>query len=67
MTTTISKTKKLIIDKDIIDACGLEAGQEVKILYNMNRIRVIPIKKRKSLRGFLKGMENNFEREKDRI
>jgi bifunctional DNA-binding transcriptional regulator/antitoxin component of YhaV-PrlF toxin-antitoxin module len=67
MTTTINKNRKLIIDSNIIDSFGLKAGQEVKIILEKNKIEILPIRRKKSLHGFLKGMDNHFEREKDRI
>lgn len=66
-TTSINNKQQLIIDENIIKACGMIAGQKVKIIFEKNKIEIFPIKKKKSLRGYLKGMENNFVRENDRI
>jgi hypothetical protein len=67
MITTISKDSNLIIDKKIIDTWGLEAGQKIGVNFVKKKIEIKPVRKIISLRGFLSGLSNNFQRENDRI
>jgi len=45
----------------------LKAGQKVQIIQYSNRIELIPEREISEMRGFLKGINTDFEREGDRI
>ena len=45
---------------------GIFSGQKIQILTYGNRIELIPIQPMGSLRGILKGIDTNVEREDDR-
>lgn len=66
-TVTVSPKFQVVIPKGIREKLKLKPGQKLQILEFGNRIEFIPIKDIKELRGFLKGMDTNFEREDDRI
>jgi len=46
---------------------GIVSGQKIQVLTYRNRIELIPIKPMEDMRGFLKGIDTNVEREDDRL
>ena len=46
---------------------GIVSGQKIQVLTYRNRIELIPLMPMKKLRGFLKGIDTEVERDKDRI
>ncbi len=66
-TVTVSPKYQVVIPKEIRESTGIVSGQRVQILNYRNRIEIIPIRPMKKLRGFLKGIDTNVERDKDRL
>ncbi len=67
-TVTISPKYQVVIPLHIRKTAGIQPGEKMQVISFGDRIELIPIKKIKSMRGFLKGMKNTFEREKkDRL
>jgi AbrB family looped-hinge helix DNA binding protein len=66
-TVTVSPKYQVVIPKLIRDKLEIAPGQKIQaILYN-NRIEMIPIQPIKKMRGFLKGIDTNIERDEDRL
>ena len=65
-TTTISPKFQVVIPKEIRDSMGLKPGTKVQVLQYGDRIEFIPLKPMKSMRGFLKGISTDIDRERDR-
>ena len=66
-TVTVSPKYQVVIPKEIRQSTGIVSGQQVQIFNYRNRIEIIPIKPMKKMRGFLKGIDTNVERDKDRL
>ncbi|HNR12367.1 MAG TPA: AbrB/MazE/SpoVT family DNA-binding domain-containing protein [Thermodesulfobacteriota bacterium] len=66
-TVIISPKYQIVIPKKIREALHLRPGQEMQILEYNGRIELIPERDIKELRGFLKGIRTDFEREADRV
>jgi AbrB family looped-hinge helix DNA binding protein len=64
---TVSPKFQVVIPKEIRESMGIVAGQKVQIMSYQNRIELIPLKPMKELRGFLKGIETDCQREDDRL
>jgi len=64
---TVSPKFQVVIPKEIRDSMGIVSGQKIQILTYQNRIELIPIKPMKKMRGFLKGINTDVKREKDRV
>lgn len=45
----------------------LQPGQKLQVVCEGNRLVLIPFKEMRAMRGFLKGIETNIEREDDRV
>jgi AbrB family looped-hinge helix DNA binding protein len=66
-TVTVSPKFQVVIPKEVRESLGIYSGQKVQVLTYQNRIELIPIKPMKELRGFLKGIDTQVKREKDRL
>jgi AbrB family looped-hinge helix DNA binding protein len=64
---TISPKYQVVIPKDVRERLKLEPGQKVQAIAHEGRIELIPIRPLKDLRGFLRGIDTEIEREADRL
>ena len=66
-TVKISPKYQVVIPKDVRNAMNLKPGQQIQILQYQDRIEMIPQKNISDMRGFLKGINTEINRESDRI
>ena len=66
-TVTVSPKFQVVIPKKIRDALHLRPGQKMRVIEYDGRIELIPDRDIAELRGFLKGIDPGFKREKDRV
>ena len=66
-TLTISPKFQVVIPKVIRERLRLKAGQKVHLIAYEDRIELIPVRRAAELRGFLKGIDTNVDREDDRL
>ena len=66
-TVTVSPKYQVVIPKVVREALRLRPGQKMQVVEYGGRIELIPERDIKELRGFLKGINTEFEREEDRI
>ena len=66
-TVTVSPKYQVVIPKNIRISLKLRPGQKMKVVEYDGRIELIPDRNISELKGFLKGINTDFEREKDRI
>ena len=66
-TVTISPKYQVVIPKSVREALQLRPGQKMQVIEYNGRIEFIPERDIVELRGFLKGINTEFEREGDRI
>ncbi len=64
---TVSPKYQVVIPKAIRQALHLRPGQKMQVVEYEGRIEFIPERDITELRGFLKGINTEFEREKDRL
>jgi AbrB family looped-hinge helix DNA binding protein len=64
---TVSPKFQVVIPKDVRESMGIYSGQKIQMFTYQNRIELIPIKPMKKLKGFLKGIDTDVERDKDRV
>lgn len=65
-TITISPKFQIVIPKAIRELFGLRPGQKVQAIAYDDRIELIPLRRMKDMRGFLRGIDTSVERDPDR-
>lgn len=63
---TVSPKFQVVIPKEIREALGIISGQKIQMLTYQNRIELIPLKSMREMKGFLKGINTNVQRDPDR-
>ncbi len=63
---TVSPKFQIVIPKDIRKRLGLRPGQKAEVFASLTegRIEIVPRRPMRELRGFLKGMDPAFDRDK---
>ena len=64
---TVSSKWQVVIPKDVRDKLSIRPGQKVQAFAIGDRIELVPVVPLEELRGFLKGLVPDFEREPDRL
>ena len=64
---TVSPKYQVVIPKAVRESMGIFSGQKIQVLTYQNRIELIPIKPMKKMKGFLKGIDTEVSRDRDRI
>ncbi len=67
LTVTVSPKYQVVIPKSVRETMKLRPGQKMQVVEYEGRIELIPERDIKELRGFLKGINTEFKREKDRV
>ena len=66
-TVIVSPKYQVVIPKDIRASLNLRPGQKLRVIEYDGRIELIPDQDVSELKGFLKGINTDFEREEDRL
>jgi len=66
-TVTVSPKFQVVIPKSVRESLRLKPGQKMQVVEYEGRIELIPDRDIKELRGFLKGINTNIQREDDRV
>ncbi len=66
-TVTVSPKFQFVIPKTVRESLQLRPGQKMQVIEYDGRIEFIPERDIAELRGFLKGINTEFEREEDRV
>jgi len=66
-TVKVSPKFQVVIPRPVRDSLHLHAGQKMQVVEYDGRVELIPERNITELRGFLKGINTTFKREKDRI
>ena len=64
---TVSPKFQVVIPKEVRESMGIVSGQKIQVLTYHNRIELIPIKPMKKMKGFLKCIDTEVERDDDRV
>ncbi|OGQ82106.1 MAG: AbrB family transcriptional regulator [Deltaproteobacteria bacterium RIFCSPLOWO2_12_FULL_57_22] len=66
-TVTVSPKFQVVIPRRVRKALGIKPGQKVQVISYEGRIELIPVEPAQRVRGFLKGINTEVERESDRV
>ena len=65
-TVKISPKYQIVIPQKVRESLKLQPGQRIQVILYGQRIELIPERKITDMRGFLKGIDTDFDRDKDR-
>ena len=63
----ISPKYQVVIPRRVREALKLRPGQKVQVIEYGNRIELVPERRVSEMRGFLKGIRTEIDRERDRV
>jgi AbrB family looped-hinge helix DNA binding protein len=66
-TVTLSPKFQVVIPRAVREALELEPGEKLRVVRYGERIELIPVRKLKEMRGFLRGMDTAIDRRRDRL
>ena len=66
-TVTVSPKVQVVIPRAVRESLCLRPGQKMQVIEYEGRIELIPERDIAELRGFLKGIKTELEREEDRV
>ncbi len=66
-TVTVSPKFQVVIPRTVRESLRLRPGQKMQVVEYNGRIEFIPERDITDLRGFIRGINTEFEREEDRI
>lgn len=66
-TVKVSSKYQIVIPSKIRKSLNITAGQKVSMIEYKNHIEVVPTPDISKMKGFVKGIDTSFEREKDRL
>lgn len=66
-TVIVSPKYQVVIPKNIRSSMKLRPGQKLKVIEYDGRIELIPDRDISELKGFVRGIDPDFEREEDRL
>lgn len=64
---TISPKYQIVIPRSVRERINLHPGEKLQVISFDDRIELIPIRPMREMKGFLKGLDANFERDEDRL
>ena len=66
-TVKVSPKYQVVIPRPVRDSLRLKPGQRLLVVEYAGRVELIPERDIRELRGLLRGVNTEFEREKDRV
>jgi AbrB family looped-hinge helix DNA binding protein len=64
-TVTLSPKFQVVIPRRIREKMGLKPGEKLRVISFDDRIELVPVRPMSEMRGFLKGLDPSFERERE--
>ena len=64
---TVSPKFQVVIPQAVRHALGLTPGTKLQVVQYEDRIEMIPVRPRKSMRGSLRGIDTSVPRDGDRV
>jgi len=64
-TVTVSPKFQVVIPKRVRQRMSLHPGEKIEVISFDDRIELVPVRPMAELRGFLRGLDPSFERERE--
>ena len=62
-TVTVSPKYQVVIPREVRETLSIKPGEKMQVINYSNRIELVPVKKIKAMRGFLKGIDTTVIRD----
>ena len=62
---TVSPKYQIVIPRSVRERMHIHPGDRLQVISFDDRIELIPVRPMRSMRGFLKGLDPRFERDKE--
>lgn len=66
-TVTLSPKYQVVIPQRIRESLRLRPGERFHVINYEGRVELIPVRKMREMRGFLRGMDTRIQRDEDRV
>jgi AbrB family looped-hinge helix DNA binding protein len=66
-TVTVSPKYQIVIPKEVREALGIKVGEKLDAIPYRGHVALVPVRSIKSARGFLKGIDTDVPRDRDRV
>jgi len=66
-TVTVSPKFQVVIPQEVREALAIRPGEKLQVFQFDNRIELVPVRPIREMRGFLRGIDTNLERDPDRL
>lgn len=66
-TVTLSPKYQVVIPLRIRENLRLRPGDRFHVINYEGRVELIPVRKMREMRGFLRGMDSHIQRDEDRV
>lgn len=66
-TVTVSPKYQVVIPSELRKRLGIKPGQKIEVLAYQGRLEFIPIGDMRAMRGFVRGIDTDVPRDKDRV
>jgi len=66
-TVTLSPKYQVVIPRRIRENLRLRPGERFHVINYEGRVELIPVRKMREMRGFLRGMDSQIQRDEDRV
>ena len=66
-TVTVSPKFQIVIPLEVRESLAIRPGEKLQVFQFDNRIQLVPVRPIREMRGFLRGIDTNFERDPDRL
>lgn len=66
-TVTLSPKYQVVIPLRVRESLRLRPGERFQVINYDGRVELIPIRKMRETRGFLRGMDSRIKRDEDRV
>jgi AbrB family looped-hinge helix DNA binding protein len=66
-TVTLSPKYQVVIPRRIRENLRLRPGERFHVINYEGRVELIPVRKMREMRGFLRGMDSQVQRDEDRV
>ncbi len=66
-TVTVSSKFQVVIPKEVREKIHLQVGTTMEIITYGSRIELVPIQPMRNLKGMLKGLSTEIQRDEDRL